>query len=579
MNLDDSTYRQPEKDTVRQRVIAHAVNSLTVERASSPVVTAEEFDRTMDYCVRLLHEHCDTDLGEALKFVVEDWHSLHQSRVGSRKPEDLNVLFLAGPDPVPDLMAFKRAGVPFTNIWAIESDKDTFTKAIAVLGREGLPLKVHNGSLQDFFSIVPQQFDIVYFDACAQLFGGKPNTIHVLREVFVNQRLAPLSVLINNFCEPFPKMDPDLPARMTVRNRLRKNQPALAKLANSPDIPDLGIIQGKLTDPTSAEKELLKWGNTIGLWSYANGDNDTWTEHFDKFVEEDVFADILGHYSRFTTQFVIRFAGQLLPWWRVVALPGSRREYFSNETSLTQAMADSRQIAEAWSNPLYPALRHVYFTESFLDPNTTPHQFYFKETLGSGTKLAEAVKISSLIRTFYESQWGDTFFSTRHIRNACNPNLIKVLENFKWFDDHQRLFCDIPMPNLLTDLLTGLYGYPYHANMRKQLRVAYQAKETVMFTDAFVLDQARYLYDQLPTLPFFSETFTVPQQLVLRVCMDAIRRHSHYGCDDLFYGCALAGFGESGFHQWSPPDRESIDPNCPKIEGRDSPSPTGTTAF
>ena len=51
------------------------------------------------------------------------------------------MLFLAGPNPVPDLMAFKRAGVPFTNIWAIESDKEAFAKAIAGLGREGFYLR------------------------------------------------------------------------------------------------------------------------------------------------------------------------------------------------------------------------------------------------------------------------------------------------------------------------------------------------------------------------------------------------------------------------------------------------------
>lgn len=579
MNPDDVSYHQPEKDAVRQRVIAHAVESLTVERASSPVVTAQVFDRTMDYCVRYLHEHCDADLREAVKFVVEDWHSLHQSRVGTRTPQDLNVLFLAGPDPLPDLMAFKRAGVPFTNIWAIESNDNAFAKAISVLGREGLSLKIHNGKLQHFFSIVPQQFDIIYFDSCSQLFGGKPNTIQVLRELFVNQRLAPLSVLINNFCEPFPKMDPELPARMILRNRLRKSPQALAKLTSAPDNSELGIIQGKLTDPTPEEKELLKWGRTIGLWSYANGDNDTWTEHFDKFVEDDVLADLLGHYSRFTTEFIIRFAGQLLPWWRVVALPGARREYFSNTEALANAVAESGKVVKAWSNPLYPALRHVLFTESLLEKSTPQHEFYFKETLGEGTKLGDAAKIVSLIRTFYESGWGNTFFSSQHIRDACNPNLIKVLENFKWFDDGKRLFCDVPLPNLLTDLLTGLYGYPYHANSRKQLRVAYQGRETVMFTDAFVLDQARYLYDLLPTLPFFSETFSIPQQLVLRVCMDAISRHSHYGCDDLFYGCALAASGEEGFQHWSPPARETIGPNCPQIEEDDSPPQTGEAPF
>jgi hypothetical protein len=85
-----------------------------------------------------------------------------------------------------------------------------------------------------------------------------------------------------------------------------------------------------------------------------------------------------------------------------------------------------------------------------------------------------------------------------------------------------------------------------------------------MFTDTFVLDQARYLYDLLPTLPFFEESFPVPEQLVLRVCMDAIRRHAHFGCADLFQGSDLAAAGEEGFTYWSPCRRESI--GCPEFE-------------
>ena len=146
MNPSEASYAQPEKDAVRQRVIAHAVNSLTKERESSPVVTAEEFDRTMDYALRFFEKDCRTSLHDQVKHPVEDWHSLHTSRVGTKTAEDLTVLFLAGPDPVPDLMAFRKAGVPFTNIWAIEGDQDTFKKAVGILGREGLPLKIHNGT-------------------------------------------------------------------------------------------------------------------------------------------------------------------------------------------------------------------------------------------------------------------------------------------------------------------------------------------------------------------------------------------------------------------------------------------------
>jgi hypothetical protein len=574
MSLSDTSYAHPEKDAVRQRVIAHAVNSLAKGRDSSPVVTAQEFERTMDYCLGFLEQHCDANLRAGVKPAAEDWHSLHQSRVGSKKPDDLHVLFLAGPDPIADLMAFKRAGVPFTNIWAIEGHQDTFRKAVGILGREELPLKIHNGNLQQFFSIVPQQFDIVYFDACGQLFGGRPNTIHVLRELFVNQRLAPLSVLITNFAEPCPRLDPRIPGRLSVQHLLEKYPDQLQKI--------LGASSSQLDTqiPPELEQskvEFLKWVRLIGLWSYANGDNDTWTEDFDHFVATEVLPDLLGHYSRFTTEFTIQFAGQLLPWWRVVALPGSRREYFSNKQALANALTESAKIVEAWSNPLYSALRHLFFTQDSTDNNSPLHEFYFKETLAGRAKLGEAVRIVSLIRTFYESEWGDAFFSTKHIQEACSPNLIKVLQSFKWFDDGKRVFCYDPLPHLITDLLLGLYGYPYHTNTRKLDRIAYKAKDTVMFTDLFVLDQARYLYDLLPTLPFFEETFPVPQQLVLRVCMDAIRRHAHFGCPDLFYLSDLAASGEKGFAYHQPPRRESI--GCLDIEAEEPPAATDDCPF
>ena len=334
---------------------------------------------------------------------------------------------------------------------------------------------------------------------------------------------------------------------------------------------------GKLTDHSPEEKEIHKWARLIGLWSYANGDNDTWTEHFDHFVATEVLPDLLGHYSRFTTEFTIQFAGQLLPWWRVVALPGSRREYFSNEQALANAVAESAKIVEAWQNPLYSALRHLFFTQDLADKNSPLHEFYFKETLAGRAKLGEAVKIVSLIRTFYESEWGDTFFSTTHIREACNPNLIKVLQSFNWFDDGKRVFCYDPLPHLITDLLVGLYGYPYHANTRKLDRIAYKARDTVMFTDVFVLDQARYLYDLLPTLPFFEETFPIAEQLVLRVCIDAVRRHAHFGCPDLFYMSDLAASGEDGFSYWAPPRRESL--GCQDIEPTESPSTADDCPF
>ena len=83
----------------------------------------------------------------------------------------------------------------------MESDKEVFKQAVESLFVSGYGIKIYRGSLQQFFEIVPQQFDIVYFDACGPLPSPKPRTLDVLRQLFERQRLTPLSVLITNFSQ------------------------------------------------------------------------------------------------------------------------------------------------------------------------------------------------------------------------------------------------------------------------------------------------------------------------------------------------------------------------------------------
>jgi hypothetical protein len=90
-------------------------------------------------------------------------------------------------------------GVAPENVWAVEGNEQAFKRAAKALREAGKPIKLHLGSLHEFLSVVPEQFDIVYFDANSPLFGGKPKTSTVLRELFQHQRMAPLSILITNF--------------------------------------------------------------------------------------------------------------------------------------------------------------------------------------------------------------------------------------------------------------------------------------------------------------------------------------------------------------------------------------------
>jgi hypothetical protein len=119
------------------------------------------------------------------------------------------------------------------------------------------------------------------------------------------------------------------------------------------------------------------------------------------------------------------------------------------------------------------------------------------------------------------------------------------------------MFCDIPLPNLVIDLLVGVYGYPYHVNLEKLKRIEYTAKQTPMYTDVFSLDQCRYLYDLVPTLMLLGDGLPVGRQLQIRICMNLIRLHTHVSCEDLYCGSALASMGE-GFnvHRW--PSRSSL---------------------
>ena len=73
------------------------------------------------------------------------------SRVGSKEPGDLKVLYLSGPEPLNNLSVLMKFGINPHNVWAIESDKRTFDVALKPLQESGIPLKLHLGTLSKFF--------------------------------------------------------------------------------------------------------------------------------------------------------------------------------------------------------------------------------------------------------------------------------------------------------------------------------------------------------------------------------------------------------------------------------------------
>jgi hypothetical protein len=526
MSDDSETYTQPEKQKARAAVLGHAVESLTRKRKSSALVTVKGFDLLLQYCIKHFRKYVGEDLSGPLAGVQKRWNTAHASRIGKRDASELRVLFLCGPEPLNDLKELTDLGISRQNVWAIEGNQIAYQAAAAQLREAGLPIKLHQGSLSEFLEVVPEQFDIVYFDACGPLFGGKPKTSTVLRELFLNQRMSPLSALITNFAATPRDKEQTWITRLYAWYAPRYFQPIYDDI-------DGAMASDRIFDGTE------------------------FCDHLKKHLE--------FYYSDFVTRFVIEFVGELLPWWRVRALPSARRAYFAPDKELEAAIEAAFAVSDSpdmekfmlttghgqLSPDSYPFLWLVELARTHLEGNDALLELVTKDTLMQA-KLSDAINAISLVRNYFEGHidWA------KHNWDACSDELRGALERFRWFDSEgtklRGLFCDAPLPNLAVDLLVGVYGYPYHVNLQKLLRLEYCAKQTTMYTDVFILDQCRYMYDLVPTLSMFGDGLPIDRQFQIRICMNLIRLHLHESCWELFRGSALAGMEVKGFgvHAW-----------------------------
>jgi hypothetical protein len=509
-------YNQPEKNQARWLALCHAVESLTTYRDTSPVVTLDHFRRGMKYvCDTLEKTTCFPNPHGQVREKAEAFAELHATRIGKRKANELQVLFLSGPEPMNDLEVMFELGIRPENVWAVESEEKVFQKAVDSLLVSGYGIKIYQGSLQQFFEIVPQQFDIVYFDACGTVMKPKSRTLDVLRQLFERQRLTPLGVLISNFSQANPD-----------------------------------------------DKSLDEWTKRLGSWFFSR---DGWEgESLDAYWKH-VAENLENYYSNFVSHFVIELAGLLMPWWRVAALDGARQEYFSpayaGGINLEKFHAERRKmeasLGEVFFEDSFPVYRRVAEVVQESLANDDPLRMFFCADPFKKARLSDAVWLAYAFRNC-----GDPDFSAISKLNkaACSDAAVKALNSFRWVDQGSQLFCDEPQPHLLADLLLGLYGYPYHCNVAKQRRWRYVAsgKVTPMYMDVFVFDQARYFYDLVPTLPLLADGLKFPDQWVLRVCMDSIFRHTAEVCREWFFASTLAETGVEGFQFHTLPKRGSI---------------------
>jgi hypothetical protein len=529
--MPQPTYNQPVKQSIRRRVLEHAISCLTSGRSSTPVVRADEFQKTIEYAETLLGQlpfalpwlhDIPNDASQFLEF--------YQSQISSRRPGDLRVLYLSGPEPLNDLEVFLSLGIIPQNIWAVEIKEGLYDDAIEQLRQHNSFIRIHHGKLEHFFEQVNERFDLIYIDACGPLPSGKPNTLKLPLAMLQHERLAPLGMLITNFAEP-----------SSDRHDLYTDLMTEYFAPRYKDCPV--VLQENGVDPAIAhfEPEYLK--------SYVRGH----------------FADV---YSDFVTRFVVDLASNIVPQRRIFANTDLRRKYFANDEKLKNV----RNCATApWPDfkpgstlekqfPDYAKIGDIY-----LNPAEYPLLTFLRRVADSG--ILTSLLAPLLVEKIDNAQPNDALLSVgllEHIIEghweAASTEMLEAISG-SWFDSEGGLFCDVPLPNLLVNSLFGIYSHPYLVNPRRSLRYSYIAKSTRMYTDCLAFDQCRYYFDYWPTIDLIPRRFqSLPFQLVIRACLDRMGRHDWLSSSHPFRGAALAGFGVIPIAQsydFSP--REAID--------------------
>ena len=126
---------------------------------------------------------------------------------------------------------------------------------------------------------------------------------------------------------------------------------------------------------------------------------------------------------------------------------------------------------------------------------------------------------------------------------------------------HVAIYLAVTEEERRAELLVYQLGHPYHINFDNHKRWRYKDKERAMCMDIFSLDKCRALYEWLPMVEHYNAMITNPErQLIARICIDAIRKHTRQEIQRQYYGGALIGVND---RDWCPEyyvhKRETID--------------------
>ena len=584
-------YDNPAKKRCRSDVISHAIRCLTEERNTSVCVQRDHVGRVWKQLQESGERQAyfdDSQVISSIEDEIRQWETLHDSKVQSRKASDLNVCYLGGDNPINDLEVLLDNGVLPQNVWAVEKNFETCKRAReAIRGSKLRNVRLFEGDILNFMKDYEGNFDIIYFDACGTLPSAKQNTLKIIGYVFQYNKLTSPGALITNFSFPTDEEDEEghrITELVTEYLNYRHNNTSqegnakrmLRSRRTGEDYGDYITYQvidsAYLYIPALRMLSSTRSGRSSPLWDQMF----TSKSHFLKQLRK-IGKELFGAASKSS------------PDSKSCSVSESAIEVTEASESFatsTSASAASESFSECFpfargdsSDEELSALKKAYSASSLCRCGTALLEKMKNNNLCKAwvieilpdwwsTSKSETQILPFLLLTHLLSYFDALIsaFTNRNFQETCIKPLKNALDEAK-FPGFQKAVDLDRSKSLVAGLLYGQMAYPSFPVVDKMLRLCYTGNTRQMFTDVFIFDQCRYVYQQFPSISCAGFAITEPgQQMVFRMVVDGLRKHlEDICCEDVFPYCDVASKdpvpkGVTGFPNSGPmiPERKEV---------------------
>ena len=526
-------YQEKEKIIARSCVLKEAVRSLTEDRDKS-TLASRDYVRRVHQFIGINGTPFDQKMISFLsEETVERWEHFYNSIIQTRKPEDLKVAYLAGPNPENDLQALMSFGVLPENVWAFETDPSTYKDAVwSTLNSQFPFLKLIKGNIGNFFAASPQKFDIIYLDFCGPLpsRNEKQKTLATITSILAHHAINSPGVLITNVSLPNQQQDP-------------KGFDLITKLVASYLYPK-GFLEKK--EPSDKNENWLE-GAISNSFSFNN-----WLTEIEN--------NINFYYGQYITRLIMDIASIVVPYDNFPQKHGLFEQFFDlkNKSELKKRINELYHFSDNGDGgdiiidpditPLLWTIASIYTQRNSQDLNYP--QFIYKDPeyekfcklflrqLTSSNNENQLINNLEILHFLLDEGFDKSEFYSKQFIN---------LSKRRW---HQEMyqFCDVVLFHQIKELLFFQLAVPYHVNIEKTKRWTYLAKDTRMFMDMIILDECRYIYDWMPTVDMIEAGMdSIDRQLCYRFVLDSLGKNRRWYNNEYFFGTSVIGQFEEGF--------------------------------